>query len=283
IGGVIGRLTAWRHGGIKTIYTAHGFHFYNGAPLGNWLAFYPVEKTMARITDVLITINTEDYERARRSFCAREVYYVPGIGIDLQKFCVGQIDVKAKRAELGVREDEILILSVGELIPRKDHETVIRALARTGRQGFQYLICGTGPLHEMLSALVHQEGLDGRVKLLGFRTDIAELCQAADLFVFPSRQEGLSVAMMEAIACETPVVCSAIRGNTDLVQNKECLFRSGSVQELAAMLRELIIDGRDALRQAMRCSVVKNHEQLRKFDLKAVEVQMRKIYSELLE
>ncbi|MCR4818362.1 MAG: glycosyltransferase [Fretibacterium sp.] len=283
IGGVIGRLMAWQLGEIKTLYTAHGFHFYTGAPLGNWLAFYPIEKALAHITDTLITINGEDYQRACRSLRAKRVYYVPGIGIDLKKYHRGQIDVRAKREELGVREDEILILSVGELIPRKDHETVVRALARTGRQGFQYLICGTGPLHEMLSALVRQEGLDGQVKLPGFRTDIAELCQAADLFVFPSRQEGLSVAMMEAIACETPVMCSAIRGNTDLVQDEKYLFRSGDVKGLARMLQECLSGGRDALHQAMSRVAAENYERLRKFDLMAVGSQMRKIYGELLQ
>lgn len=283
IGGVIGRLTAWRHGGIKTLYTAHGFHFYTGAPLGSWLAFYPLEKALAHITDTLITINGEDYERACRSFHTKGVYYVPGIGIDLQKFHPAQIDAMAKRRELGVGEDEILLLSVGELIPRKDHETVIRALARTGNRNFQYLICGKGPLQEELSALARQEGLDGRVQLLGFRTDIAELCQAADLFVFPSRQEGLSVALMEAIACGTPVLCSAIRGNTDLVQDEGSLFRSGDVEGLAIRLRELMSGGRGALRQAMGDAVAANYERLKKCDLVAVEAQMRQIYSELLQ
>ena len=283
IGGVIGRLTAWRHGGIKTLYTAHGFHFYTGAPLGSWLAFYPLEKALAHITDTLITINGEDYERACRSFHTKGVYYVPGIGIDLQKFHPAQIDAMAKRRELGVGEDEILLLSVGELIPRKDHETVIRALARTGNRNFQYLICGKGPLQEELSALARQEGLDGRVQLLGFRTDIAELCQAADLFVFPSSQEGLSVALMEAIACGTPVLCSAIRGNTDLVQDEGSLFRSGDVEGLAIRLRELMSGGRGALRQAMGDAVAANYERLKKCDLVAVEAQMRQIYSELLQ
>lgn len=283
IGGVIGRLTAWRHGGIKTLYTAHGFHFYTGAPLGSWLAFYPLEKALAHITDTLITINGEDYERACRSFHTKGVYYVPGIGIDLQKFHPAQIDAMAKRRELGVGEDEFLLLSVGELIPRKDHETVIRALARTGNRNFQYLICGKGPLQEELSALARQEGLDGRVQLLGFRTDIAELCQAADLFVFPSRQEGLSVALMEAIACGTPVLCSAIRGNTDLVQDEGSLFRSGDVEGLAIRLRELMSGGCGALLQAMGDAVAANYERLKKCDLVAVEAQMRQIYSELLQ
>ena len=286
IGGVIGRLTAWRQAGIRTLYTAHGFHFYTGGPLGSWLTFYPIEKALAHITDTLITINEEDYRRARRSFHTKRVYYVPGIGIDLQKFHPAGSDAVASasslRAELRVGEDEILILSVGELIPRKDHETVIRALGQVSGQSFQYFICGKGPLREELMELARQEGLEGRVRLLGFRTDIAELCQAADLFVFPSRQEGLSVALMEAIACGTPVLCSNIRGNTDLVQDKESLFRSGDAEDLADRLRELISGGREALRQTMEQTVLENEKRLKRFDLKAVEAQMREIYSEML-
>ena len=301
IGGVIGRLTAWRQAGIRTIYTAHGFHFYTGGPLGSWLTFYPIEKALAHITDTLITINEEDYERARRSFHVRNsssgetnplnpprVYYVPGIGIDLQKFHPAPPDgaegsSSDLRAALGVGEDEVFILSVGELIPRKDHETVIRALGQVKGLSFKYFICGKGPLREELINLARQEGHEGRVRLLGFRTDISELCQAADLFVFPSRQEGLSVALMEAIACGTPVLCSNIRGNTDLVQDKESLFRCGDVNGLADRLRKLISGGREALRQTMERTVLENEERLKKFDLKAVEAQMREIYTEILQ
>ena len=283
IGGVVGRIAARKHG-VRTLYTAHGFHFYTGAPLVNWLMFYPIEKALARVTDALITINREDYERALRNFSSGRVYYVPGIGIDLQKFHRGQIDIEAKRAELGVGASEILMLSVGELIPRKGHETVIRALGRmgAGTQNVQYLICGTGGLHDRLSALIHHEGLDGRIGFLGFRTDISELCQAADLFVFPSRQEGLPVALMEAIACKTPALCSDIRGNRDLVQDRSCLFQSGDVKGLTRILQKLTRDGRNDLHRIIRGAIEDNYERLKKFDLHVVEGQMREIYAGLL-
>lgn len=87
IGGVVARMAAAQHRkqGLKVIYTAHGFHFFQGASFKNWLLFYPIEKFFSRYTDVLITINQEDYSRAKK-FSAGEVVYVPGIGVDIKRF-----------------------------------------------------------------------------------------------------------------------------------------------------------------------------------------------------
>lgn len=112
----------------KVIYTAHGFHFYDGAPKKNWMIYYPIEKFLSKWTDVLITINNEDYERAKKDFYAKETIYVPGIGIDTARFKTVIVDSLQKRKELGIEESDIMLLSVGELSERKNHEVVIRAL-----------------------------------------------------------------------------------------------------------------------------------------------------------
>lgn len=234
VGGMLGRFAA-RHAkkrGTKVVYTAHGFHFFKGAPLLNWLVYYPAERWMAHYTDDLITINKEDYNRAQ-NFKAKRVHYVPGVGIDLEKFAPPadaaerQREKDEKRRELMLKPEDFVILSVGELIKRKNHEVVIRAIAQIKQQSeetynrLQYLICGRGVLEHELKQLTHNLDIEEHVHFLGYRSDICQICHASDLFVFMSFQEGLPVALMEAMACGLPVVCSDIRGNQDLVTNRE--------------------------------------------------------------
>lgn len=206
-----------RKEGVRVFYTAHGFHFYKGAPLKSWLLYYPIEKLCAHFTDTLITINREDYALAKRKMKARQVVYVPGVGIDVDKFRNTVVDRPAKRKELGIPEDAFLLLSVGELNENKNHQIVIRTLAELNDPSIHYAIAGNGALAEYLTALAEQLGVADRVHLLGYRRDVAELYKTADVYVLPSLREGLNVSIMEAMASGLPVVCNRIRGNTDLV------------------------------------------------------------------
>ena len=275
MGGVLGRLAAkkYRKSGTKVIYTAHGFHFFRGAPLKNWLLYYPVEWLCAFWTDELITINKEDYARAQRHMHAKHVTYIPGVGVDLKKFSPDIFtteEIADMRSELGLNTDEKMLLSVGELIPRKNHESVIRALAKINNPHIKYFICGTGELREYLERLIEELGLSENVKLLGYRTDISKLCDCADLFVFPSLQEGLPVALMEAIASKTAVICSDIRGNTDLVDG-DMLFEPKNVNQLAKKIEQYIIFDNTAV-------IERNYINLKKFDLEKVAEEMKTLY-----
>ena len=248
VGGILGRLAGKKCKVKKVIYQAHGFHFYKGAPLLNWLLYYPVEKWLARYTDALITINQEDYALAKRKMKLRnggKVYYVPGVGIDHHKFSKATIDKAAKRRELGIPEDAVLLLSVGELNHNKNHETVIRAIADLN---VYYVIAGRGELQQYLENLIDAQNLQDRVKLLGFRSDVKELYEAADIFVFPSFREGLSVSVMEAMASGLPCVASRIRGNTDLLENTNGGF---------------LCDPHDALDFAEKINILASDTQLR--------------------
>ncbi len=227
-----------RKQGIRVFYTSHGFHFYKGAPLKNWLLYYPVEKLCSYWTDILITINQEDYSLAQKKMKAKRIEYVPGVGIDLEKFGGITVDKEKKRRELEIPEDATLLLSVGELNKNKNHETVIRAIADLD---VYYIIAGHGELLEHLQCLIDELKLTDRVKLLGYRNDISELCKVADAFVFPSYREGLSVSVMEAMASGLPVVCSRIRGNTDLIdENGGVLFDPHSVEQCRKAVRRML-------------------------------------------
>ncbi|WP_349763459.1 glycosyltransferase family 4 protein [Fusobacterium sp. SYSU M8D902] len=217
IGGVVGRLAGYKTQ-TKVIYTAHGFHFFKGAPLINWLLYYPIEKYLSKYTDVLITINKEDYKRAK-TFHAKKVEYIPGVGIDVEKIRSIKVDKEAKRKELGLTKENIVLLSVGELNKNKNHSIVIKALAKINNPNIYYLICGQGKLKEELIKLAKDLKIEKNVKLLGFRKDVYEIYKISDIFIFPSKREGLSVALMEAICCDLPIICSNIRGNNDLVEN----------------------------------------------------------------
>lgn len=252
VGAMLTRLAAQgaRKKGSKVYYTAHGFHFYKGAPLIYWLAYYPVERWLARKTDVLITINKEDYNRAK-NFMAGRVVYVPGVGIDIKKFSKRTGNRDGKRSELGLKTDDFVLLSVGELITRKNHAIVLDALGEMKKAGklnyIQYVICGRGILESKLKEEAKNLGISDHVHFLGYRNDISEICMASDLFVFPSLQEGLPVALMEAMACGLPVICSEIRGSTDLIKN-------GKNGEFVS---------NDGLSIAKKIFEMKNHEDVR--------------------
>ena len=274
VGGVIGRLAARkvRKNGARIMYTAHGFHFYKGAPIKNWLLFYPIEKLCSRLTDVLITINKEDYALAQKKMKAKCVKYVPGVGVDIKKFGKSTIDRANKRKELGIQEDSTVVLSVGELIVRKNHETSIQAIAD---MDVCYLIVGEGDLRQHLQSSIDRLACNDKIKLLGYRNDVADLYKVADIFVFPSYQEGLPVAVMEAMASGLPCVASKIRGNTDLLETTEGGFLCDpqDVSKFAEKLNILVSD--TELREKMGRN---NLTAIQKFSIETVLYEMRKIY-----
>ena len=262
MGGVLARLTAkkYRKTGTKVIYTAHGFHFYKGAPLKNWFLYYPVEWICAHWTDVH----------------AKRVEYVPGVGIDLHKFAPASHDIdkeykKEIMKTLQMSDGDKLILSVGELNKNKNHEVVIRALAVINDISIHYAIAGTGDLQDYLENLAKELGIPECVHFLGYRSDVADLYRVADLYIHPSLREGLPVALMEAIASKTSVICSDIRGNTDLVGG-DALFEPKNVNMIADKICEY-------LKQDNTEEVEKNYAALKKFDLEEVASDVKVIYS----
>ncbi|MFS0596017.1 glycosyltransferase family 4 protein [Peribacillus frigoritolerans] len=267
-----------RKKGTRILYTAHGFHFYKGAPIMNWLLYYPIEKWLSKYTDILITINREDFQRAKTSFKAKKVKYIPGVGIDVNRFEQIKVNSLVKRQEIGVSKDSFVILSVGELNKNKNHETVIKALAKLNNSNVYYVICGQGVLKDYLIKLIKELGLETQIKLLGYRKDIGEICKVSDVFAFPSFREGLSVSLMEAMASGLPVVCSDIRGNSDLIEDRKggYLIKSNDVTGYVDAIQRIYNNNsyKDSFGEF-------NKKAVEQFNIENVMSGMKKIYSEV--
>lgn len=278
VGGIITRLAAAKSrkkNGTKVIYTAHGFHFFEGAPLINWLIYFTAEKLCSYFTDTIITINKEDYNNAQTKLNAKKVAYVPGVGVDTDFFAGNAGKREALLSEISAKEDSTILLSVGELSDRKNHSVSIKALSEIKNENVRLVIAGTGEKREEFLSLAKELGVEGRVHLLGFRTDIAELLKSADIFLFPSIQEGLPVALMEAMSCSLPVICSEIRGNIDLIDDTcGVLCGATDVNAFAKAVEKLIAD--PDTRKAM---AEKALERSRNYDIKIIENHMKDIYS----
>lgn len=272
IAGAISRLATMRKKTVRRIYTAHGFHFFKGASIKNWLIFYPIEKFFSYFTDDLITINSEDFQLAKKSFHAKRLHYVNGVGIDLKKF-----DADKKKVNLNKKQTKLKLISIGELNKNKNHRLVIEAIHQSKfKDCFSYDICGEGTLKEELTQLIKQYGLENQVRLLGYRDDIHHLLAESDIFVFPSFREGLPVSVMEAMATGLPVLASDIRGNHDLIVHEKggFLFESGNVEDLVHYLEECFMHQENMI--AFRDY---NLQKIQEYSSDYVDSQMREIYS----
>lgn len=280
IGGVITRLAAReaRKRGTKVIYTAHGFHFFKGGGIKNWILFYPIERMLAKYTDIIITINKEDYKLAKKRFKDTEIKYVPGIGIDLEKINKINVNNLEKKKQLSIPNNSKVLLSVGELNKNKNHEVIIKAISRLNDKSIYYLICGKGELEPYLNKLISKLNLDNQVKLLGYRSDIYEISKISDIFIFPSFREGLSVALMEAMASGLPVICSDIRGNRDLIQNCKggYLVKRNNIDKYEKFIRELIIN-EEQRNKSGKFNIIN----IKKYSNEVVSSEMKNIYYSL--
>ena len=264
VASMITRLVCKKYPKTKVFYTAHGFHFFKGAPAFNWLFYYPVEKYLSNYTDVLFTINKEDFNRAQQKLKARHTEYIPGVGIDLSKFSK-QYNTKKinKNEKFNIPEESFVLLSVGELNKNKNHSVVIKAVAQLKDPTIHYVICGEGPLEEYLKDLAIELEVDKQVHLLGYRTDIVDICYNADAFVFPSLREGLGMAALEAMACGLPIITSNLHGIVDYSMNEVTGFTCDPQSEGDFINAILKIKNDKELRIKMS---VFNSEYVKKYD-----------------
>ena len=280
MGGVLARLAAHKTGTGPVIYTVHGFHFYKGAPLINWLVYYPVERWLARYTDMLITINEEDYRRAKR-FKAKRVRRIHGVGIDtVVKNVMGEAEKGQYRKKLGLVDDRIVLVSAGELNDNKNQIMALKALAKIRKMDYYYLICGKGPSRKKLERYAVDSGLREKVRFLGYRKDLSHILQIADIFVMPSKREGLPTVVMEAMVHGLPVVATDIRGNNELVVDNVNGYLIGLDDSVSFCKQLLVLMKNEKIRKKMGN---KGKSKIMNYDNSVVKKVMKNNYAAILK
>ncbi|HFM7194041.1 TPA: glycosyltransferase family 4 protein, partial [Enterococcus faecium] len=285
IGGVVGRIAGLKCKVKKVIYQAHGFHFYSGAPKINWFIYYPMERWLAHYTDVLITINHEDYTLAQKLRLRKggKAYYIPGVGIDTNRF-MSSTSIRNFREsickELNIPDTAKIILSVGELNENKNHLSVIHALQKIPlHTDIYYIIAGVGEMRETLQNIANELGLHQRVFLLGYRSDIPKLLAAANIYILPSLREGLNASLMEAMASGLPCIVGNIRGNVDLIEDGKggFLINPKDEEEIAGAINRLADN-------KLLCESMGAHnlDKIKDFDLSVVINQINNVYHEIV-
>ena len=216
VAGILTRLACRKlrkQGKVKVLYEAHGLHFFKGGPKSGWLIWYPIERFFSRYADMMVLINKMDYELVKEKFHTEKVRRIPGIGVNLSQFQdLGGGDL---RNELSLPENTPLVVSVGELNENKNHKTVITAISLMENKQAHYCIAGNGPLLQELTEHASNLGIADRVHFLGYRRDVPRILNQADVFVLPSRREGLGMAAIEAMSCGLPLVSSNRHGIND--------------------------------------------------------------------
>ena len=291
VGGYLGRVAGEKSGrpGLRVIYTSHGFHFYEGAPRLQSAVFRSVEKRLAEKTDVIITINKEDYQKACRFRLkpGGQVYRIPGVGLDTAYFRPPETAERMEcRSRLGIPDDTLFLLSAGELNQNKNHKTLLLAMHEYIHKGKDKKrifcgICGEGPARRSLEAEILRLGLDQNVALYGYCDSVREYLAGADSFVFPSRREGLGMAALEALAMGIPVLAADNRGTREYMKPGEngYLYDWRDAAGFAEGIRRMK-EQKEEERNAMKIFCRESAEPFAKEKTEAI---MKKIYKTVLQ
>lgn len=279
IGGVVGRLCGYRFGVDKVIYMVHGFHFYSG---GNFLLnhiYKFIETYLAKLTDVIITINEEDYIAAKKMTLKEngKVYKVHGVGISLNSDSNISIDlVEEYRHKLGLKKSDFVCIGTGRLDSNKNFEMAINLISKVNNHSIKLIICGVGEREKKLKKMVSNLKLESQVLFLGFREDISNLLCMADCFISTSKREGLSRSVMEGMRAGLPCIVSNIRGNRDLIDNEKGGYLINDEYEGAKFLNQLYSN--QELRKRMK---IYNLNKIKQYSEEQVYKEFMQIYSSL--
>lgn len=286
MGGVLARTASIkaRKKGTKVLYTAHGFHFFTGAPFTNWLFYYPVEKFLSNYTDAIITINQEDYQLLfKKNFKSPGKHLINGVGVNNERFKPVSREEKSNlRKQLGYSDNQLILIYVAEFIPRKNHKFLIEATPTLKKNipNLKILLAGRGELLEKSKDLSMKLGVDGVIDFLGFRNDVEKLMAISDIGISTSKQEGLGLNLAEEMLTGLPIVASQDRGHRELVINGSngFLFEQNNKKKFIEKVSLL------AKEKEMRESFgQKSIELAKKFTLPNAIEAMAKIYKQYID
>ena len=281
MGGIVTRLAARkaRKNGTKVFYTAHGFHFYKGAPKKNWIVFYPIAN---HYTDKLINITNEDYDLANKKFKC-QIERIHGVGVDEKRyFPISEEEKKKLRLEMGYNENQKLILCIGELLPNKNQQMAIRMMPEIVKkfQDAMLLIAGNGPEKNNLENLIAELGLQNNVRLLGYVTNLQDYQHIADVCVSCSKREGLPLNIVEAMMSGTPVVATYNRGHRELITDEQNGYLV-SINDNSSMIEKVLtlLDDINIYKSTSENAILKGNE----YSKTAVIEDLRKVYSNVFK
>lgn len=273
---------ATRNMNISIIYTAHGFHFYKGAPMLNWIVYYNLEKIAARWTDCIITMNEEDFILAKEKFKYKnnKIFKINGIGLDLNKYSNNSNDLREFKKSLGLKDEDFVITIIAELIKRKNHLQIIDTMKLLYKEypNIKVLFVGKGVLKDNYKKYIEDNNLSESIKLLGFRNDVSEIINISNIIALFSLQEGLPRNLMEAMAVGKPIICTNIRGNNDLVKDNinGMLVPINDIQATKEAILKIYND--DKLAEKFSNN---NINDIKKYDIKEVLNEMNLIYKDI--
>lgn len=280
--GVFTRMAArnLRLNGTTVIYTTHGFSFTYLSAKKEWWFYYTCEKLLSRYTDIIITINHDDFKIAQSMYC-KNVKYINGVGVDTEKFKSVTVNRNHHREKIGVGKDDIMILSVGELSTRKNHSIILEALSLLeNKEKYTYVICGKGignlGTGKYLEELAKERSI--KLRLLGHRSDIPEIIKCSDIGAIPSIREGLGLAGIESLSAGVPLVGSDVQGIRDYIINdiNGYLCNPFSIEEFAFAIKKLSVK-EERQRMKENCFRI-----AKEFDICVSHKQMREIYESVL-
>ena len=271
-----------RRRGTKVLYTAHGFHFYKGAPISRWLIYYTAEYLLSKITDGIVTINKEDYGYISGKMLQKDAWYIPGIGVNTKRFIpISQSEKTIIRKEYCYSDTDFIILYIAEFIPRKNHEFILR-LAKQAKEkipNLKVLFAGKGVLFQKMKDLANNLGLSETVEFLGFRNDVEKLCAIADIGVSVSKHEGLGLGLVEQMMCKVPVLATVDRGHKELIINdyNGYLFEQNNTEQFLAYLILFYNDEQKRLKMGENA-----YSKAQDFDIANSMEAMKKVYQRYL-
>ena len=277
IAAIYGRLLKLNFPSLRIIYTAHGYHFLKGGSKLGWILYYPIEKIMAKFTDVTININKEDYEITKEKLKPKKCYLLNGVGLDLDKYKkLSSKEIQEKRKEFGLKDKDFVVLMIAEINKNKNHIQLINAMdiLKDKYPNIKVLCIGYGTLKESLEKQIILRNLQNNIFMLGYRLDVNKLINISDIGILLSRREGLPRNIMEFMACGRKVIATDIRGCRDLI----CDETIGTLVN---------VDDYESTAKAIEKYYILNDKsfevskEIRKYDIESINSELLKIYEDV--